>query len=197
MAEERFEGSGPVARYWLANCEGFSVRGGVQGTVEELLRDADPFVTSRLVVRRGRRRTVVPVEAVAVVIPAERTVLVERRRSAQPARARTAARSATRRTVAGTAVAARTVASAVPPARSTLARTGTRVAARTTTVAAATTRTVASAGPPTRSALAGASRRFHPLLRATRNVAGYAAAVLVESFRSLAQELRGRPSRSP
>src|SRR3954454_12204969 len=89
MAEERFEGSGPVARYWLANCAGFAVRGGVQGTVEELLRDADPFVTSRLVVRRGRRRTVVPVEAVAGVIPAERTVLVRRRRETRPAAGRT------------------------------------------------------------------------------------------------------------
>src|SRR4051794_2733244 len=166
MADERFEGTGPVARYWLANCEGFAVRGGVQGTVEELLRDADPFVTSRLVVRRGRRRTVVPVEAVAVVIPAERTVLVERRQSARPATARTA----------------------------TAARA---VGAATTTALAATNRTVASAGPPARTALASANRRLRPLAHAARDVAGYAAAVLVESFRSLAGELRGRPTRSP
>jgi len=188
MADERFEGTGPVARYWLANCEGFAVRGGVQGTVEELLRDADPFVTSRLVVRRGRRRTVVPVEAVAVVIPAERTVLVERRRKARPATARTVTAAATAR---------RTLASAVPPARSAVTRTGTRVAAGTTTAVAATTRTVASAGPPARSAVVGVRRRVRPLLHATRAIAGYAAVVLLQSFRSLAGELRGRPTRSP
>src|SRR4051794_26361252 len=173
MADERFEGTGPVARYWLANCEGFAVRGGVQGTVEELLRDADPFVTTRLVVRRGRRRTVVPVEAVASVIPAERTVLVAQRRSRRPAQARTV------------------------QARAVAQRTGSRVVAGTTTAVVATTRTVASAGPPARSALASAGRRLHPAARATGEASGYAAAVLVESFRSLAQELRGRPSRSP
>ena len=54
MAAARFEGSGPVARYWLANCEGFRVRGGLSGTVEELLRDSDPHVTTRLVVRTRR-----------------------------------------------------------------------------------------------------------------------------------------------
>ena len=79
MAVTRFEGEGPVARYWLARCEGFEVRGSTRGVVEELQRDADPYVTARLVVRTGRRRlTVVPVERVHTVVPAERLLVVER-----------------------------------------------------------------------------------------------------------------------
>src|SRR5206468_2287218 len=66
MAETRFEGRSPVARYWLSKCEGFAVTGGTHGVVEELIRDADPFVTTRLVVRTGRRRrSVIPADAVA------------------------------------------------------------------------------------------------------------------------------------
>ena len=53
MAETRFEGRSPVGRYWLSKCEGFAVTGGERGVVEELIRDADPFVTTRLVVRTG------------------------------------------------------------------------------------------------------------------------------------------------
>ena len=79
MGAERFEGAGPVARYWLAHCEGFAVRGGADGVVEELIRDADPHVTTRLVVRTGRRRRrVVSAGSVAAVVPAEKLVLVER-----------------------------------------------------------------------------------------------------------------------
>src|SRR4051812_47131674 len=81
MAETRFEGRSPVGRYWLSKCEGFAVTGGERGVVEELIRDADPFVTTRLVVRTGRRRrAVVPAEAVAAVDPAERVVFVARAR---------------------------------------------------------------------------------------------------------------------
>jgi hypothetical protein len=87
MAETRFEGRSPVARYWLSKCEGFAVTGGEHGVVEELIRDADPFVTTRLVVRTGRkRRAVVPAEAVAAVDPAERIVFVARRLRRRPAR---------------------------------------------------------------------------------------------------------------
>jgi hypothetical protein len=82
VAETQFEGSGPVARYWLANCKGFAVEGGARGVVEDLIRDGDPFVTTRLVVRRrGRRRGVIPVTAVASIDPAERVLVVEPRRS--------------------------------------------------------------------------------------------------------------------
>jgi hypothetical protein len=87
MAETRFEGRSPVARYWLSKCVGFAVAGGERGVVEELIRDADPFVTTRLVVRTGRRRrAVVPAEAVAAVDPAERVVFVARRRRKQATR---------------------------------------------------------------------------------------------------------------
>ena len=83
MAVTRFEGTGPVARYWLAHCEGFAVEGGARGVVEELLHDANPHLTSRLLVRTGRGRTrVIPVSAVATVSPAERTLVVHERRPA-------------------------------------------------------------------------------------------------------------------
>jgi hypothetical protein len=134
MAATRFEGSGPVARYWLANCEGFAVRGGAHGTVEELLRDADPFVTTRLVVRRGRRRTVIPAASVAAVVPDERVVVVERPR--REPRVRPAVAASARR--AGDV--------AIPAVRSAAA------SART-----ATERSAAIAGPPVRAALARAA----------------------------------------
>src|SRR3954471_23442448 len=87
MADTRFGGSSPVARYWLAHCEGFVVRGGARGVVEELIRDADPFVTTRLVVRtRGRRREIVAAAAVASVDPAERVLVVQQRRTTRPNR---------------------------------------------------------------------------------------------------------------
>jgi len=86
MAVTRFEGTGPVARYWLAHCEGFAVEGGARGVVEELLYDANPHLTSRLLVRTRRGRTrVIPVSAVASVSPAERTLVVhEPRPKAKP-----------------------------------------------------------------------------------------------------------------
>jgi hypothetical protein len=81
MAVTRFEGEGPVARYWLANCEGFAVKGGAHGVVEELIRDADPHVTTRFVVRtRTRRRKIVSASAVSAVVPAEKLVVVARER---------------------------------------------------------------------------------------------------------------------
>jgi hypothetical protein len=89
MAVTRFEGTGPVARYWLAHCEGFAVEGGARGVVEELLCDANPHLTSRLLVRTRRGRTrVIPVSAVASVSPAERTLVVhEPRRKPKPTNA--------------------------------------------------------------------------------------------------------------
>jgi hypothetical protein len=84
MAVTRFEGTGPVARYWLAHCEGFAVEGGARGVVEELLHDASPHLTSRLLVRTRRGRTrVIPVSAVATVSPAERTLVVHEPRPKQ------------------------------------------------------------------------------------------------------------------
>jgi hypothetical protein len=91
MAVTRFEGTGPVARYWLAHCEGFAVEGGARGVVEELLYDANPHLTSRLLVRTRRGRTrVIPVSAVASVSPAERTLVVrEPRPKPKPKKQRT------------------------------------------------------------------------------------------------------------
>ena len=87
MAVTRFEGTGPVARYWLAHCEGFAVEGGARGVVEELLHDANPHLPSRLRVRTRRGRTrVIPVSAVASVSPAERTLVVHEPRPKPKAR---------------------------------------------------------------------------------------------------------------
>jgi hypothetical protein len=85
MTVTRFEGRDPVARYWLANCEGFAVEGAARGVVEELQRDDDPHVTARLVVRtRGGRRKIVPAASIASVVPADRVLVVERKPRGRP-----------------------------------------------------------------------------------------------------------------
>src|SRR6266446_6346256 len=87
MAVTWFEGGGPVARYWLANCEGFVVKGGAHGVVEELIRDADPHVTTRLVIRtRARRRRIISASAVSTVVPADSVLIVAHRRRLPSAR---------------------------------------------------------------------------------------------------------------
>jgi hypothetical protein len=133
MAETRFEGRSPVARYWLSKCEGFAVTGGTHGVVEELIRDADPFVTTRLVVRTGRRRrAVVPADAVSAVDPAERVVIVARR--ARPRRGRAAMTRAAvgaRRGGAGIAYARREMTTRAAPAVGSAGRTTVRAAAIT------------------------------------------------------------------
>ena len=76
----RFDRSSAVARYWLANCEGFRVRGPLKGTVEEVVGTPDMQSARALVVRtRGRRRNI-PVEAVDVVVPAAREIVVDSER---------------------------------------------------------------------------------------------------------------------
>jgi hypothetical protein len=116
MTVARFEGTGPVARYWLAKCEGFAVTGGAHGVVEELIRDDDPHVTTRLVVRtRGHRRRIVAAGAVATVVPAERTLVVER-----PPKSRRARRDVRLPSLAPAA--ARAAARLGPPAQSLAAR---------------------------------------------------------------------------
>jgi hypothetical protein len=73
----RFDASSPVARYWLAHCEGFRVSGPLKGRVEAVVGGADLRTAQSLVVRsRGRRRNV-PVEAVDVVVPASREIVVD------------------------------------------------------------------------------------------------------------------------
>jgi hypothetical protein len=73
----RFDRSSAVARYWLAHCEGFRVRGPLSGTVEQVVGSTDLQNAKTLVVRtRGRRRNI-PVEAVDVVVPAAREIVVD------------------------------------------------------------------------------------------------------------------------
>jgi hypothetical protein len=108
MAVTRFEGTGPVARYWLARCEGFAVEGGARGTVEDLLFDVSPHLTSRLLVRTRRGRTcVIPVSAVATVSPAERTLVVHERRPKPKAKRQRTPSRPVRRAVARTNAVAR------------------------------------------------------------------------------------------
>jgi hypothetical protein len=79
-----FDTSSPVARYWLAQCEGFHVEGLVKGTVEEVVGAVDPQMPEALVVRRAWRRWRVPVAAVGAVVPAARLILVDRGRARKP-----------------------------------------------------------------------------------------------------------------
>jgi len=72
----RFNRSSAVARYWLAHCEGFRVRGPLKGRVEQVVAAPDLQTAQALVVRtRGRRRSI-PVEAIDVVVPASREIVV-------------------------------------------------------------------------------------------------------------------------
>jgi hypothetical protein len=90
--KQSFDKTSPVARYWLAQCEGFHVDGLVKGTVEEVLGIVDPQTPEALVVRRGWRRRTIPVGAVNAVVPAARLIVVDKRRAAgtpTPAQRRT------------------------------------------------------------------------------------------------------------
>jgi hypothetical protein len=182
MTETRFEGSSPVARYWLAKCEGFAVQGGARGVVEELIRDADPFVTTRLVVRKGRsRRTVVPADAVAAVDPAERVVFVEPRRRKPRAPRRDPVRTA--RVTANRAAAGARRGSIATARRLSDARV--EATTRLTPAVVQARRTTAHAGAVT----AAAARRNASL--AARYLAERAAPgvrALVRSFTALAAE---------
>ncbi len=111
----RFDRSSAVARYWLANCEGFRVRGPLKGTVEQVVGAPDLQSARALVVRsRGRRRKI-PVEAVDVVVPATREIVVD---AGQVAPARASAREQSRAVVTA---AAATTARVTPRAARSLA----------------------------------------------------------------------------
>ena len=77
QTERRFDGSSPVARYWLAQCEGFRVKGRLSGTVEKVIGSADEQSAETLVVRTGWRRRNIPVDAVDAVVPAARLIVVD------------------------------------------------------------------------------------------------------------------------
>ena len=90
--DRSFERSSPVARYWLAQCEGFRVDGGVKGTVEQVEGTSDAQRPEVLVVRRALRRQRVPVADVAAVVPAARLITIEGARpETAPDRARSRA----------------------------------------------------------------------------------------------------------
>jgi hypothetical protein len=91
--ERRFDRSSPVARYWLAQCEGFRVQGPPNGTVEKVVGSVDAQSAESLVVRTAWRRCNVPVAAVDAVVPAARLIVVDERSSeaAQPPLQRVAA----------------------------------------------------------------------------------------------------------
>ena len=76
-SERRFDRSSPVARYWLAQCEGFRVKGPLNGTVEKVVGSADEQSAETLVVRTGWRRRSIPVDAVDAVVPAARLIVVD------------------------------------------------------------------------------------------------------------------------
>src|SRR5256885_15742267 len=67
--ERRFDRSSPVARYWLAQCEGFRVKGPLDGTVEKGVGAVDQQSAKSLVVRTAWRRPNNPSHPVAPVVP--------------------------------------------------------------------------------------------------------------------------------
>lgn len=75
--ERRFDRSSPVARYWLAQCEGFRVKGPLKGTVEKVVGAVDQQSAESLVVRTAWRRHTIPVDAVDAVVPAARLIVVD------------------------------------------------------------------------------------------------------------------------
>ena len=88
----RFDNSSPVARYWLARCEGFRVRGPLRGTVEEVVGSGDLRDAEALVVRTAWRRRNIPVADVDAIVPAARLIVVNGPRT-EPAPARTQQRA--------------------------------------------------------------------------------------------------------
>src|SRR5437588_503017 len=85
----RFAAPSPVARYWLANCVGFTLAGGGRGEVERVLADENPHEPSVLEVRTSRRRVRhVPASAVVAVVPQEQVLVVDGRRRLTPDRRR-------------------------------------------------------------------------------------------------------------
>lgn len=173
MTVARFEGTGPVARYWLGKCEGFAVTGGARGVVEELIRDDDPHVTTRLVVRtRAHRRRIVAAGAIASVVPAERTLVVAKprkprrvhRERPRPSLAPIASRAASGAARLGPPAQAAAVRAATlgPPARAaviTLARAGEKHGRRAAVALAQSLRLFAREALATGTMLVQAARR--------------------------------------
>lgn len=87
--ERRFDRSSSVGRYWLAQCEGFRVKGPGQmrGTVERVVGTVDPQCPEALVVRGIWRRRSIGVDEVNAVIPAARLIVVDAPAEEEPAKA--------------------------------------------------------------------------------------------------------------
>jgi mRNA-degrading endonuclease toxin of MazEF toxin-antitoxin module len=73
---KRFSDSSPVTRYWLANCAGFEVAGGVHGTVERAITNGTSHVPFQLEIRNGKKVRRLPVDAVTELVPEERVLVV-------------------------------------------------------------------------------------------------------------------------
>jgi hypothetical protein len=160
----RFDASSPVARYWLAHCEGFRVRGPLKGRVEAVVAAADLQTAQSLVVRtRGRRRNV-PVGAVDVVVPASREIVVDARQVAPSAafardQSRALARSGSRAVTAAAATTARVTPRAARSVASVVKATALRVALAASAVARVVVAAFAIAGARLRADLQLAAER--------------------------------------
>jgi hypothetical protein len=158
----RFDAASPVARYWLAHCEGFRVRGPLRGTVEAVVATADLQTAQALVVRtRGRTRNV-PVEAVDVVVPASREIVVDAWQvepSAARAHSRAVARSGSRAVTAAAATTARVTPRAARSVAHALKTTAYVVGVAAATVARVVVAAVAFAGARVRADLQLAAER--------------------------------------
>jgi hypothetical protein len=103
-----FGADSPVTRYWLANCVGFAVTGGVRGHVEEVVAEDDPNEPELLVVRLSAHRTRrLPVSAVRSAVPTERVLVVEHVPGGAGVHSRQAAQVAGRGAEAGARLLAR------------------------------------------------------------------------------------------
>jgi hypothetical protein len=114
QSARRFDKSSPVARYWLAQCEGFRVKGPLKGTVEQVVGSGDLHDAEELIVRTARGRRSVPVESVGAVVPAARLIVVDGR--AEPTAAAEHTRALAHASSRVTRSATATVVRAAPPA---------------------------------------------------------------------------------
>jgi hypothetical protein len=202
MTETRFEGDGPVARYWLSRCEGFEVAGEARGVVEELILDADPFVPTHIVVRtRSRRRKVIAAAAVTSVDPSDRVLVVKRRGRREAPRSQPSRRSAQQVRHAATSTLRGYAPVAAGTTRSAMRHTRTAAAAAASTVREyapvaagstrnATARAAAAGKPYLLAAWAAGARAVKAGARYAWRAAEPAAAFLLGSFKLLGLEVR-------
>lgn len=104
-----------MARYWLAQCEGFRVKGPLNGTVEKVVGSVDEQSAESLVVRTGWRRCSIPVDAVDVVVPAARLIVVDDASDGVPATAQQRTRAVAEAGSHAAGAVAATVVDKAPP----------------------------------------------------------------------------------